>query len=119
MSAESEYRALSHACAETTWLGYLLYELGGHIDYPVHLYCDNLSTTYMASNLVFHARTKHIELDYHYVREKVARGSLRVSYLPSRDQPADLLTKPLHTSRHMFTNKLVLSKRSSFGGGGC
>lgn len=44
-SAESEYRALSHACAETTWLRYLHYELGAHIDFPVHLYIDNLNTT--------------------------------------------------------------------------
>ena len=67
-SAESEYRSLSHACAETTWLGYLLYELGARIQFPILLHCDNLSATYMASNPVFHARTKHIELDYHYVR---------------------------------------------------
>ncbi|PRQ16261.1 putative RNA-directed DNA polymerase [Rosa chinensis] len=116
-SAESEYRALAHASAETTWLGYLLYELGATIHFPILLHCDNLSTTYMASNPVFHARTKHIELDYHYVREKVARGSHRVCFIPSRDQPADLLTKPLHKSRHLlFTSKLVRPGRSSLRG---
>ncbi|CAL9003048.1 unnamed protein product [Prunus brigantina] len=77
-SAESEYRSLSHASAESTWLAYLLYKLGARIQFPILLHCDNLSATYMASNPVFHARTKHIELDYHFVREKVALGSHRV-----------------------------------------
>ncbi|PRQ35279.1 putative RNA-directed DNA polymerase [Rosa chinensis] len=117
-SAESEYRSLAHACAETTWLGYLLYELGARIQFPILLHCDNLSATYMASNPVFHARTKHIELDYHYVREKVALGSHRVCFIPSVDQPADLLTKPLHKSRHfLLSSKLVRPEPPSLRGG--
>lgn len=116
-SAESEYRALSHASAETTWLAFLLYELGAHLHFPILLYCDNLSATYMASNPVFHARTKHIELDYHFVREKVVVGSHRVCYIPSVDQPADLLTKPLYKHRHsLLTNKLVRQGPSSLRG---
>ncbi|PRQ60317.1 putative RNA-directed DNA polymerase [Rosa chinensis] len=72
----------------------------------------------MASNPVFHARTKHIELDYHYVREKVALGSHRVCFIPSVDQPADLLTKPLHKSRHLlFSSKLVRPEPPSLRGG--
>jgi hypothetical protein len=107
-SAKSEYRSLSHASAETTWLAYLLYELGACIQFPILLHCDILSATYMASNPVFYARTKHIELDYHFVREKVAFGSHRVCFIPSIDQPADLLTKPLHKNHHvLFTRKLV------------
>ncbi|CAM8878191.1 unnamed protein product [Rhodiola kirilowii] len=85
-SAESEYRALAHACAETTWIALLLSELGANIQYPILLYCDNLSATYMASNPVFHARTKHIELDYHFVREKVAMGSHLVRYSSAEDR---------------------------------
>ncbi|XP_024178244.1 uncharacterized mitochondrial protein AtMg00810-like [Rosa chinensis] len=116
-SAESEYRSLAHACADTMWLGYLLYELGANIQFPVLLHCDNLSTTYMASNPIFHARTKHIELDYHYVREKVAVGSHRVCFIPSVDQPADLLTKPLHKHRHsLLSRKLVSPGPSSLRG---
>lgn len=117
-SAESEYRSLAHASAETTWLAYLLYELGANVTFPILLHCDNISTTYMASNPVFHARTKHIELDYHCVREKVALGSHRVCFLPSIDQPADLLTKPLHKSRHnLLSSKLVRPEPSSLRGG--
>ncbi|XP_061999292.1 uncharacterized mitochondrial protein AtMg00810-like [Rosa rugosa] len=78
-SAESEYHSHAHACADTMWLGYLLYEFGAHIQFPVLLHCDNLSTAYMASNPIFHAHTKHIELDYHYLREKIAIGSHRAN----------------------------------------
>ena len=117
-SAEAEYRSLAHASAETTWLGYLLFELGVRINLPIMLHCDNLSATYMASNPVFHSRTKHIELDYHFVREKVALGSHRVCYIPSVDQPADLLTKPLHKSRHnTLCLKLVRPRPPCLRGG--
>ncbi|KAI5349046.1 hypothetical protein L3X38_001933 [Prunus dulcis] len=80
-STESEYHALSHACAETTWLCSLLHELGVRLLFPYQLLCDNLSTTYMAVNQVFHARTHHIELDYHFVRVKVAFGSPQVCFV--------------------------------------
>lgn len=83
-SAESEYLALSHACAETTWLTYLLQELGVRTHFPVYLHCDNLSATYLAANPVFHARRRHIELDYHFVLEKAALGSHQVPSLRAR-----------------------------------
>ncbi|PRQ46901.1 putative RNA-directed DNA polymerase [Rosa chinensis] len=72
----------------------------------------------MASNPVFHARTKHIELDYHFVREKVALGSHQVHFVPSVDQPADLLTKPLHKQRHnLLCTKLVRPEPPNLKGG--
>ncbi|KAK1570500.1 hypothetical protein Q3G72_002864 [Acer saccharum] len=95
-SAESEYRSLAHACAETVWVSFLLHELGCPVTFPSLLYCDNISATYLAANPVHHARTRHIELDYHFVREKVALGSHRVLFVPSDDQLADVLTKGLH-----------------------
>ncbi|BFG36388.1 hypothetical protein CerSpe_226620 [Prunus speciosa] len=117
-SAESEYRALAHACAESSWLCSLLYELGVRLHFPVLMHCDNLSTTYMAANPVFHARTRHIELDYHFVREKVALGSHQVCFIPSVDQQADLLTKPLHKPRHhLLCSKLVRPRPLSLQGG--
>lgn len=118
LNQNTEYRSLAHACAETTWLGYLLSELGVNIQFPIVLYCDNLSATHMASNPVFHARTKHIELDYHFVRERVALGSHQVHFIPSVDQPADVLTKALHRPRHHpLCGKLVRPAPPSLKGG--
>lgn len=59
------------------------------------LWCDNLGATYLTANPVFHARTKHIEVDFHFVREKVAGGALDVRFISSNDQIADGFTKPV------------------------
>jgi hypothetical protein len=66
------------------------------------VWCNNLSATFLASNPVFHARTKHIELDFHFVREKVQDGSIQVRFIYSHDQIADTLTKPLTSARFQF-----------------
>ena len=117
-STESEYRSLAHACAETVLISFLLHELGCPVSFPTLLYCDNISTTYLAANPVHHARTRHIELDYHFVREKVALGSHRVTFVPSADQLADLLTKGLHKRQHTrLTAKLIRPRPPSLRGG--
>ena len=59
------------------------------------VYCDNVSAVYMAANPVHHRRTKHIEIDIHFVREKVALGQFRVLHVPSAHQFADIMTKGL------------------------
>ena len=59
------------------------------------LWCDNLGATYLTANPVFHARTKHIEVDFHFVIEKVAMGALEVRFVASANQVADAFTKPL------------------------
>lgn len=64
------------------------------------MYCDNLGETYVSANSIFHSKMKHLGLDYHFVRENVQCGNLRVSYISTRDQLADALTKPL--PRHTF-----------------
>lgn len=100
-SAEAEYRGIANAVAECSWLRHLLSEL--YIDVPkaTVAYCDNVSSVYMSKNPVHHRRTKHIELDVHFVREKVALGELRVLHVPSSRQLADVFTKGL--PRIMFT----------------
>jgi histone deacetylase 1/2 len=94
-STEAEYKALANGTAEATWLQSLLRELNVAQPRPPVLWCDNLGATYLTANPVFHARTKHIEVDFHFVREKVALGALEVRFVSSADQIADAFTKPV------------------------
>ena len=96
-STEVEYKALANATTEVMWIQKLLDEL--QIPHPMAacLWCDNLGATYLSSNLIFHARTKHIEIDYHFVREQVAQKKLDIRFIHSGDQIADGFTKTLPT----------------------
>ncbi|XP_019196060.1 PREDICTED: uncharacterized protein LOC109189894 [Ipomoea nil] len=94
-STEAEYKALADVSAEVTWVVSLLRELGLHSSHPATLWCDNLGATYLCANPVFHARTKHVEIDYHFVRDKVASGDFVVNFVSTKDQLADIFTKPL------------------------
>ncbi|GJU95339.1 putative RNA-directed DNA polymerase, partial [Tanacetum coccineum] len=99
---EAEYKALADTVVELTWLQALLNELGIRPSSTPILWYDNLGATYLSANLIFHARTKHVEIDYHFVREKVAQGDLRVQHISTHDQIADIFTKPLPTPRFLF-----------------
>ena len=94
-SAEAEYRSMASTAAEITWLSFLLRDLGIPQPQVPILHCDNLSALYMSVNPILHARTKHIELDYHYIRERVALGALLTRFVSSSNQLADIFTKPL------------------------
>ena len=94
-SAEAEYRGIANVVAELCWLRNLLLELHRPILRASLVYCDNVSAIYLSGNPVQHQRTKHIELDIHFVREKVQRGQVRVLHVPSRHQVADIFTKGL------------------------
>ncbi|GKV50857.1 hypothetical protein SLEP1_g57540 [Rubroshorea leprosula] len=94
-STEAEYRSMASTAAKLTWLAKLLVDIGLQLSNPPILHCDNLSALYMTVNPVFHARTKHIEIDYHFVQEKVALGNLITRFVKSELQLADLFTKPL------------------------
>ena len=97
-SAEAEYRDVAHAVAETIWLRQLLSELHRPIEQATIVYRDNISAVYMSGNPVQHRRTKHIEIDIHFVREKVALGQVRVLHVPTSAQFADIFTKGLATT---------------------
>jgi histone deacetylase 1/2 len=94
-STESEYKALANATAELIWVQALLGELGVIQKNPHILWCDNIGATYLSANPVFHARTKHIEIDFHFMREWVAQKLLEIRFISSKDQLADIFTKPL------------------------
>lgn len=94
-SSEAEYRALAAASSEVTWVVRLLEELGLSILKPVTLHCDNQSALHIARNPVLHERTKHIEVDCHFTRDKVLEGLIQLTYLPTTSQIADILTKIL------------------------
>lgn len=94
-SAEAEYRGVANVVSESCWLRNLLLELHCPIQKATLVYCDNVSAIYLSGNPVQHQRTKHIEMDIHFVREKVAHGHVRVLHVPSRYQIADIFTKGL------------------------
>lgn len=96
-SAEAEYRGVANVAAECCWIRHLLGELNVKIDKATLIYCDNISAVYLTENPVLHGRTKHVELDVHFVREKVAIGEVRVRHVPTRQQIADIMTKGLPT----------------------
>lgn len=97
-SAEADYRSVANATAECCWIRNLLREL--HVDLPKAsvIYCDNVSVVYLSANPVHHRQTKHVELDVHFVREKVALGQFRVLHVPTQYQFADIMTKGLPTA---------------------
>ncbi|GJZ07972.1 ribonuclease H-like domain-containing protein [Tanacetum coccineum] len=94
-SAKAEYHGVVNFVAETCWLRNLLCELHTHLSSATLVYCDNVSAVYLSSNPVQHQRTKHIEIDIHFVRDLVDAGQVRVLHVPTRYQYADIFIKGL------------------------
>ncbi|XP_043694160.1 uncharacterized mitochondrial protein AtMg00810-like [Telopea speciosissima] len=101
-STEPEYKALADASVELIWLESLFKELGLPLPSPPVLWCDNIGATYLSANPMFHARTKHVEVDCHFVCDRVAKKQLQVQFIPTHDQLADTFTKALSTARFDF-----------------
>ena len=98
-SANAEYMAASLATCEAIWMRKILVGLlGSHLD-PTVIYCDNQSCIKLSVNLVFHDRSKHINIRYHHIRDCVQRKVMLLSYIPIEDQDADILTKALTRSK--------------------
>ena len=108
-STEAEYMALSSTSAELDWIKQSLVFLTASITQPPVLFCDNLSAIALSFNPVNHQRTKYIEIDVHFVRERVATNQLIVQFVSSQEQFADILTKGLSSPLfHIHCRNLML-----------
>lgn len=109
-TAEAEYRALALTTCEVTWLTALLKDMGLHHLPPTLLKCDNQAAIAIAANPVSHERTKHVEVDCHFIRDKIKSGDIITQHVPSHAQVADILTKVLSVKQHYYLmNKLGAS----------
>ena len=113
-NAKAEYIALSVAVREAMWLRKLLANLFDHEMDSTIIHCDNLSCVKLSENHVFHDKSKHIEIKYHYIRDMVQRKAIHVQYLPTHEQIADIFTKLLaKTKFEYFHERLGMVKITS------
>ena len=98
-SIEAKYRGVVVIACEVAWLQMLLHDLDIQVQRPVVIYCDNLSRIQLARNLVFHARTKHIEVHYHFIKDRVLDGDIDLTYVRTDEQVADIFMKALGTEK--------------------
>src|SRR5271170_3285508 len=99
-TVESEYAAMAHAAKELIWLQYLLRDLGMSKYAPTTLYCDNQGAISLAKNPMHHAKTKHVDVQLHFIRDHIEKGTINVEYCPTEDMLADVMTKGLAHYRH-------------------
>lgn len=108
ISAEAKYRALASSAVKLCWIHMLLHDLGIFLSNPPLLWCNNVSALAIASNRSFHARTKQIKVDYHFVRERVLKCDILVKFISFHDQIVDIFTKGLSSPRfHFLTSKIM------------
>ncbi|KAH9701426.1 hypothetical protein KPL71_024990 [Citrus sinensis] len=99
-TTEAEYMAATQVCKEAIWIQWLLEELG-HKQQKIHVFCDSQSALHIARNPAFHSKTKHIGVQYHFVREVVEDGNVDLQKIHTKENLADVLTKPINTdNRH-------------------
>ena len=94
-----QYRAMTQSICEIIWFHQLLMEVGIKTPIPAELWCDNQTALHIVSNPVFHERTKHIEINCHFVREKILLGLISTGYVKTGEQLGDIFTKALNGDR--------------------
>jgi hypothetical protein len=110
-STEVEYKAITDVTAELMWIQLVLQELCISCPRSARLWCDNLSVKYLSSNPVFHGRMKDIEVDYHFIKDRVMKKLLDVRFISSNDEIGDGFTKVLSQGRLLeFQRNLNLIK---------
>ena len=99
--------AATSAACEATWLRKILQDVQQDSKTPTVIHCDNMSAIAMTKNPIFHSRTKHIEIRYHFIRELVERGEIKMEFCKIEEQLADIFTKPIATKKFIkFRNML-------------
>ncbi|KAK8293837.1 hypothetical protein V6Z12_D06G215600 [Gossypium hirsutum] len=101
-SAEAEYRSMAVAVAEVVWLNGLLREVSPSQFDKALIFSDSKVALQIAANLVFHERTKHIEINCHFVRDKIKDGTVQMQHIKTTEQLADLMTKALSIRQHEY-----------------
>jgi hypothetical protein len=107
LSTEAEYRGVTIAACEVVWLQKLLSNLGQLVDAFIVIYYDNISSILLVNNLVCHARTKHIKVHYHFIREKNLAKEIDLIHVSTEDQVADIFTKALGTDKLKKFRKML------------
>lgn len=101
-SVKAEYRAMALTSCEVTWLQAMFRDLGITELPPAIMHCDNKAAIAIATTPVLHEKTKHVDIDCHFVRDKLNSGTLVTTHVPTHSQIADLLTKGLSTKQHFY-----------------
>jgi hypothetical protein len=105
-TTEAEYMAISEACKEAIWLRGLYSELCG-VTSCITIHCDSQSAICLTKDQMFHERTKHIDVRYHFIRGVIAEGDVKVCKISTHDNPADMLTKPVPGAKFGLCSSLV------------
>ena len=116
-STEAEYMALTDCLKHTQWTLSLLQQLLFDVELPIDIFCDSTGAQSIASNNVYHKRTKHIDIRYHYIREKVADRTIVINEINSNDNLADIFTKTLPRDQHnLLTSRIGFVNAPTEGG---
>ncbi|CAK1579746.1 unnamed protein product [Parnassius mnemosyne] len=107
-TTEAEFVAACEAAKEMIWLRQLMLDLGENCK-CVTMFIDNQSAIKLINNPIYHKRTKHIDVKYYFIREKVELGMIKINYVPSKDQLADILTKALPTQTFIYIRDQIIS----------
>eukprot|EP00253_Pinus_taeda_P036098 PITA_36098 len=115
-SAEPKYMAASLASCEAIWVRKMLFGLFGQILRPSVIYCDNQSCIKLKENPVFHNKSKHIEIKYHFIRDYVQKGAVKLEYISTNEHVADIFTKALPRGKHVYFKDRMGVVRNTFLG---
>lgn len=118
-SAEAEYRAMAMTCSELKWMIGVMDSLGIRQQFPIPFHCDSKAAIHIAMNPVFHERTKHVEVDFHFVRDYIIAGIIAAQHIGTMEQLADIMTKSLGCQQiHYLLDKMGIQDLHSPSRGG-